>query len=133
VTRDSQVTATTARILESAQSRKIIPLTSGICRCVCDAGFSGDGYNCADIDECTADPTLCKHGSCLNYGGQFLYIVKTKKLNSNTILLFADCTRSYFQSKFILYVFAKMFINCKVSTKFMSTAQARKYTSLNHC
>ncbi len=39
-------------------------------RCVCDAGFSGDGYNCVDIDECTADPTLCKHGACLNYGGQ---------------------------------------------------------------
>jgi hypothetical protein len=65
--------------VEVQTSRKIIPLTSGICRCVCDAGFSGDGYNCADIDECTADPTLCKHGSCLNYGGQFLYMVKKNK------------------------------------------------------
>ncbi len=79
MTRDSRVMATTALILTSAASTLRggaelsldNPFNEWICRCVCDAGFSGDGYNCADIDECTADPTLCKHGSCLNYGGQF--------------------------------------------------------------
>ena len=38
-------------------------------RCVCDAGFSGDGYACQDIDECSDDPSLCPNGACLNYPG----------------------------------------------------------------
>lgn len=40
-------------------------------QCVCDAGFSGNGYVCQDIDECSNDPTLCENGQCLNYPGSF--------------------------------------------------------------
>ena len=40
-------------------------------RCVCDAGFSGDGYTCQDIDECSEDPSLCPNGDCLNFPGSF--------------------------------------------------------------
>ena len=40
-----------------------------VIRCVCDAGFSGDGYACQDIDECSDDPSLCPNGACFNYPG----------------------------------------------------------------
>ena len=42
-----------------------------ILQCVCDAGFSGNGTICQDIDECSDDPTLCDNGQCLNYPGSF--------------------------------------------------------------
>ena len=44
-------------------------------RCVCDNGYSGDGYSCEDIDECSRDPTLCKNGKCINYGGIVIFII----------------------------------------------------------
>ena len=40
-------------------------------QCACDDGFSGNGYVCQDIDECSKDPTLCENGQCLNYPGSF--------------------------------------------------------------
>lgn len=45
--------------------------TDGSFKCVCDAGFKGDGYSCTDIDECSNDPSLCENGQCLNYPGAF--------------------------------------------------------------
>ena len=40
--------------------------TFGSFECVCDNGFNGNGTRCADIDECSDDPTLCENGVCLN-------------------------------------------------------------------
>lgn len=45
--------------------------TDGSFKCVCDAGFRGDGFFCEDVDECTQDPTRCENGQCLNYPGSF--------------------------------------------------------------
>ena len=43
--------------------------TPGSFRCICDEGFSGDGYECEDVDECLLDPGLCENGKCFNSNG----------------------------------------------------------------
>ena len=45
--------------------------TPGGFRCVCDNGFSGDGFNCTDINECLDEPNLCENGACINTDGSF--------------------------------------------------------------
>uniref|UniRef100_A0A6Q2XYH3 Nidogen 1a n=1 Tax=Esox lucius TaxID=8010 RepID=A0A6Q2XYH3_ESOLU len=54
--------------------------TNALCRpqqgahftCECHAGFTGDGRNCYDIDECRESPHVCGHHSvCNNQPGSF--------------------------------------------------------------
>ena len=45
--------------------------TPGGFRCICDNGFSGDGFNCTDINECLDEPNLCENGACINTDGSF--------------------------------------------------------------
>ena len=45
--------------------------TPGGFRCFCDTGFTGDGFNCADINECSDEPNLCDNGACTNIEGSF--------------------------------------------------------------
>ena len=40
-------------------------------RCFCDNGFTGDGFNCTDINECSDEPNLCENGACINSEGSF--------------------------------------------------------------
>lgn len=41
--------------------------------CVCDAGFSGDGQECEDINECLENPESCHPtAECLNVSGSFM-------------------------------------------------------------
>lgn len=42
--------------------------TAGVC--VCDAGWTGNGQTCADIDECTDAP--CPSGVCVNQEGTYV-------------------------------------------------------------
>lgn len=41
--------------------------------CNCHKGFTlnGDGVTCDDDDECTADNSLCEHGTCVNIDGSY--------------------------------------------------------------
>lgn len=40
--------------------------------CVCNAGFTGDGATCADVDECATNPSACGNGGmCINEPGGF--------------------------------------------------------------
>ena len=40
--------------------------------CACRSGFSGDGFSCNDIDECSADVSPCDpNGTCTNSEGSF--------------------------------------------------------------
>lgn len=40
--------------------------------CMCNAGFSGDGLSCADIDECAATTSPCAaHAACTNVTASF--------------------------------------------------------------
>ena len=41
-------------------------------QCQCEAGYSGDGYHCTDVDECRTDRHVC-HGNqrCVNTAGSY--------------------------------------------------------------
>ena len=45
--------------------------TPGSFQCFCDNGFTGDGFNCTDINECSDEPNLCENGACINIEGSF--------------------------------------------------------------
>uniref|UniRef100_H2Y497 EGF-like domain-containing protein n=1 Tax=Ciona savignyi TaxID=51511 RepID=H2Y497_CIOSA len=42
--------------------------------CSCKSGFTGNGYNCTDIDECTVSPSICSgvsNSMCVNTPGSY--------------------------------------------------------------
>ena len=43
--------------------------------CTCDAGYSGDGNTCVDIDECMSSP-CDSNASCSNNDGMFFIIFR---------------------------------------------------------
>lgn len=43
----------------------------GVPVCTCEAGFSGDGTTCADVDECAAANTCAAGNACVNAAGGF--------------------------------------------------------------
>ncbi|XP_021172006.2 mucin-like protein [Fundulus heteroclitus] len=47
--------------------------------CACKSGFSGDGHNCTDVDECT-EPMICENAKyeCLNNRGSFKCLCRYK-------------------------------------------------------
>eukprot|EP00163_Fabomonas_tropica_P022321 TRINITY_DN3893_c0_g1_i1.p1 TRINITY_DN3893_c0_g1~~TRINITY_DN3893_c0_g1_i1.p1 ORF type:complete len:2795 (-),score=932.94 TRINITY_DN3893_c0_g1_i1:135-8519(-) len=46
--------------------------TLGSYTCTCKAGFTGDGFDCVDIDECAAASSPCpSHATCTNVWGSF--------------------------------------------------------------
>uniref|UniRef100_A0A3Q2QZC4 Si:ch73-105b23.6 n=1 Tax=Fundulus heteroclitus TaxID=8078 RepID=A0A3Q2QZC4_FUNHE len=47
--------------------------------CKCKSGFSGDGHNCTDVDECT-EPMICENAKyeCLNNRGSFKCLCRYK-------------------------------------------------------
>ena len=47
--------------------------TAGSFTCACDAGYSGNGVMCSDINECATGADNCDatHGSCTNTDGSF--------------------------------------------------------------
>uniref|UniRef100_A0A914Z355 Uncharacterized protein n=1 Tax=Panagrolaimus superbus TaxID=310955 RepID=A0A914Z355_9BILA len=42
-------------------------IVDGFSTCQCDAGYSGDGYICNDIDECQDSNMCSSHGNCTNF------------------------------------------------------------------
>uniref|UniRef100_A0A8C6KHZ8 Nidogen 2 n=1 Tax=Nothobranchius furzeri TaxID=105023 RepID=A0A8C6KHZ8_NOTFU len=47
-----------------------IPLEGQAFKCQCATGYTGDGHNCYDIDECAEGSDLCgDHSQCLNLPG----------------------------------------------------------------
>ena len=57
--------------------------TIGSYMCECESGFSGDGFNCIDIDECEANPCSVD-GNCTNSQGS--YEVKTQMNHINAFV-----------------------------------------------
>ena len=50
----------------------------GSYRCKCPAGFAGDGFSCADLDECVASHAcLPGNTTCVNTPGSYFCISKT--------------------------------------------------------
>lgn len=46
--------------------------TDGSYQCTCDIGFSGNGVNCSDIDECIANQSDCDpNARCANNVGSY--------------------------------------------------------------
>lgn len=46
--------------------------TEGSYQCTCDMGFSGDGMNCSDVDECARNMSECDpNASCVNEIGSY--------------------------------------------------------------
>ena len=46
--------------------------TEGAFFCACHSGYTGDGVDCEDIDECLVDPTLCHEmATCTNLQGSY--------------------------------------------------------------
>ncbi|XP_068954093.1 fibrillin-1 isoform X2 [Petaurus breviceps papuanus] len=45
--------------------------TMGSYRCLCKEGYTGDGFTCIDLDECSENLNLCGNGQCLNAPGGY--------------------------------------------------------------
>uniref|UniRef100_A0A915K1U0 Uncharacterized protein n=1 Tax=Romanomermis culicivorax TaxID=13658 RepID=A0A915K1U0_ROMCU len=52
-------------------------------RCQCLAGFSGDGYNCTDINECKSRKICSENAQCVNTLGGYVCQCKTGFINAN--------------------------------------------------
>ncbi|KAK2145704.1 hypothetical protein LSH36_662g04064 [Paralvinella palmiformis] len=49
-----------------------ISLPGGVMTCVCNPGYTGQPYNCTDIDECVEDIHYCHDGAdCINTDGSY--------------------------------------------------------------
>nr|XP_026689970.1 fibrillin-2-like isoform X3 [Ciona intestinalis] len=51
--------------------------TMGNYTCTCYTGFIGDGYNCIDRNECSADNACSANATCTNHGGGYTCTCKS--------------------------------------------------------
>ena len=66
----------------------------GAFKCICDAGFSGDGKGCSDIDECAEDRALCENGACVNTDGSFKCDCQAGFMHPRNEFNGSDCTQA---------------------------------------
>ena len=60
------------KVSNSCHSNAICADTLGAFTCICHTGFTGDGFNCTDIDECTEKTHECHpNGTCQNTEGSY--------------------------------------------------------------
>ena len=65
--------------------------TFGSFNCSCNLGFTGDGLNCTDIDECEMGFHDCHvHGTCVNTDGSFNCLCGKLPLHRNSAVWYNE-------------------------------------------
>ena len=56
---------------ENATCKNVTTVGRNAFSCVCKSGYTGDGYNCEDTNECDLFDHLCKNETCINTVGSY--------------------------------------------------------------